>query len=172
MTFYNTSNPAIQTEVRVRKFLNAKEATVTENRDLDIDYYIDATSVSFKTQPTAKHTGNIAIELTNTLPDGSHQPAWWFTGKADVYHFLIGDVLLQTTKTKLTNYIETNKFKAVVQLSAKLAQIQEATGHPHRQSTVGLLDVQDLINSRVLIKLAVIPERQKPNKPVKKHDNS
>ncbi len=142
-----------------QKVINAIKATKsTKHQDIyeDIDYTIGSKTYSLKTQNTALRTGNIAFELTTEQSNGVVEKSWYYNGKAEYYHFLIGTELYEVSTSDIKDYVFMSGFDCEKSLSNSTKKSQQDIGHRHINSVCGLIKATKLMKAGILVKIAVI----------------
>jgi hypothetical protein len=140
----------------VIKVLKATKSTDEQNFYEDIDYTIGDKTYSLKTQNTALRTGNIAFELTSEQGNGVVHKSWYYNGRAEYYHFLIGSELYEASTSDIKDYVFMRGFDCEKSLGFSARQSQLAIGHNHVNSVCGLINATKLMKEGILVKIAVI----------------
>lgn len=143
-----------QQENKVRDYLEqtyrvkTKDATVHEDRDLDIDCWLGNTPISIKSQSKALETGNFNFELEmHNKQRDEWVPAWYHTGQAKYYVIVVGDRFYQVSKERLADYVEAHGWDRECELSPEIAATQ--SHKPHDNYRNGLLSIRTALKHNI-----------------------
>jgi hypothetical protein len=141
----------IDVERRIIFLLGLTPSSQDDNIKKDIDAYDKKGSYSIKCQHTALRTGNLAFELEVEYQSGAKSPSWFYTGLADYYLILVGNVLCKMSRPDFCFYIkDTGGWDRVTQLNFKTRQSQKEIGHRHVNATLGLVSLERLERDGIL----------------------
>ena len=146
----------IKAEQKVIQALNATKSTKHQDIHEDIDYTIGGKTYSLKNQNAALRTGNIAFELTTEQSNGVVEKSWYYNGKADYYHFLIGSELYEVSTSDIKDYVFMSGFDCKKSLSPNTRKSQKEISHRHVNSVCGLINATKLMKAGILVRIAII----------------
>ena len=146
----------IKAEQKVINALNATKSTHYQDTREDIDYTIGGKTYSLKNQNAALKSGNVAFELNTTQDSGVVEKSWYYNGKAEYYHFLIGMELYEASTADIKDYVFINGFDKQRSLAKHTRDSQREIGHPHVNALVGLINATKLIKAGILVRIAII----------------
>ena len=146
----------IAVEQRIIYLLGLTPSSQDDNIKKDIDAYDKTGSYSIKCQHTALRTGNLAFELEVEYQSGAKSPSWFYTGLADYYLILVGNVLYKMSRPDFCFYIKDTGWDRVTQLNFRTRQSQKEIGHRHVNATLGLVSLDRLKRDGMLYSVATL----------------
>ena len=138
-------------------------STKDENIFDDIDCYVEGTPVSIKTQHTAAKTGNLCFELrTRWRKNKEWNNSWYYNSKAYYYLVQVVDKVYRINTNDLHDYVDKHGWDKVTGNTQESNAEQEAIGHPHDLSEIGLISLDKLLSAEVAAHLAYLTREAPP----------